>query len=448
MAIDSTRRSGFSAPPSSRTTGWPCCSSRTRPVARRSGSAPLSLIAHPRFQAWLRAQNARRFSVFVSVNAIRPQRKRARVTRSATSATCSWMPTGTVRRAGGHRRATRPPAAVLRAALVAGSPARAVARDRLHQGERRGAAEAARARAADRQGRDVLCTDHAAARVLQSQVPAAPVVTGGVSARATTVPTVGLSALGEPGPSGGGASVPARPQHQRPDTIERARRYLAAIPPAVAGNHGDAATFRVCCRLVRGFALERRGRVRSADRVESVLCAAVVGGGDSGEAQGGPPVRKGTNRWPLGHLSAKQLAQVPAASTRWTSSPSARWCDAHAPSAACGVRWPIFPCPQPHLPHLSRTHVVTRSHQQQAFPDGSAGQAPRPQSRGRELRAQLTASERQNTVCGTLALRGLEDALETQTRPPSISSEPAPRSCPLVIGSTSLKSMSSMPLPA
>jgi hypothetical protein len=41
-----------------------------------------------------------------------------------------------------------------------------------------------------------------------------------------------------------------------PGTLERARRYVAAIPPAVAGNGGDAATFRVCCRLVRGFALE------------------------------------------------------------------------------------------------------------------------------------------------------------------------------------------------
>jgi hypothetical protein len=40
------------------------------------------------------------------------------------------------------------------------------------------------------------------------------------------------------------------------DVHERARRYLAAIPPAVAGQHGDTTTFRVCCRLVRGFALE------------------------------------------------------------------------------------------------------------------------------------------------------------------------------------------------
>ena len=43
----------------------------------------------------------------------------------------------------------------------------------------------------------------------------------------------------------------------RPDRrLERARRYLAVLPPAIAGNHGDVHTFRVCCRLVRGFALE------------------------------------------------------------------------------------------------------------------------------------------------------------------------------------------------
>jgi hypothetical protein len=40
------------------------------------------------------------------------------------------------------------------------------------------------------------------------------------------------------------------------DPVERARRYLSRVPPAVAGEHGDVHTFRVCCRLVRGFALE------------------------------------------------------------------------------------------------------------------------------------------------------------------------------------------------
>ena len=48
-------------------------SHETGGTAQRVG--PLSPITYPRFLAWLRAQNARRFSVFVSVNAIRPQRK-------------------------------------------------------------------------------------------------------------------------------------------------------------------------------------------------------------------------------------------------------------------------------------------------------------------------------------------------------------------------------------
>jgi len=33
-------------------------------------------------------------------------------------------------------------------------------------------------------------------------------------------------------------------------------RHCNSVPPAVAGSHGDATTFRVCCRLVRGFALD------------------------------------------------------------------------------------------------------------------------------------------------------------------------------------------------
>ena len=38
--------------------------------------------------------------------------------------------------------------------------------------------------------------------------------------------------------------------------VERARRYLASVPPAISGQHGDVHTFRVCCRLARGFALD------------------------------------------------------------------------------------------------------------------------------------------------------------------------------------------------
>jgi hypothetical protein len=38
--------------------------------------------------------------------------------------------------------------------------------------------------------------------------------------------------------------------------VERARRYLAAVPPAIEGCGGDAHTFALVCKLVRGFALD------------------------------------------------------------------------------------------------------------------------------------------------------------------------------------------------
>ena len=39
-------------------------------------------------------------------------------------------------------------------------------------------------------------------------------------------------------------------------STERARVYLARVPPAVSGHHGDLHTFQTCCRVVRGFALD------------------------------------------------------------------------------------------------------------------------------------------------------------------------------------------------
>ncbi len=45
------------------------------------------------------------------------------------------------------------------------------------------------------------------------------------------------------------------------DRCERARAYLDAVPPAVSGAHGDQHTFRVCCRVVRGFDLDDESAV-------------------------------------------------------------------------------------------------------------------------------------------------------------------------------------------
>lgn len=37
--------------------------------------------------------------------------------------------------------------------------------------------------------------------------------------------------------------------------VDRARAFLARVDPAIAGQQGDARTFRICCRVVRGFDL-------------------------------------------------------------------------------------------------------------------------------------------------------------------------------------------------
>jgi hypothetical protein len=37
--------------------------------------------------------------------------------------------------------------------------------------------------------------------------------------------------------------------------VTRARQFLQSVQPAVSGRHGDLHTFRICCRLVRGFDL-------------------------------------------------------------------------------------------------------------------------------------------------------------------------------------------------
>lgn len=46
------------------------------------------------------------------------------------------------------------------------------------------------------------------------------------------------------------------------DVVDRARRYLSRVEPAIAGQHGDVHTFRVCCRIARGFALDAQDAFR------------------------------------------------------------------------------------------------------------------------------------------------------------------------------------------
>ena len=53
------------------------------------------------------------------------------------------------------------------------------------------------------------------------------------------------------------SSKPQESFYDNRQVIERARKYLLRMPPAVSGSGGHNATFRAACVLIQGFALER-----------------------------------------------------------------------------------------------------------------------------------------------------------------------------------------------
>jgi hypothetical protein len=222
-------------------------------TAQRVG--PMSLIANPKFQAWLRAENARRFSVFVSVNAIRPQRK-ARTRDAIGEIRHVFLDadrdgSGVLAAIAARRDLPRP------SCVLHSSPNRVHVLWRV-SGFSKESVEAIQKRLARELGTDKAATSCAQVTRLPGffnhKYRPGPIVTVEYEAGERRFwPRefpVALSSVAR------GPTVPELPTCLSPGALERARRYVSAIPPAVAGNGGDAATFRVCCRLVRGFALE------------------------------------------------------------------------------------------------------------------------------------------------------------------------------------------------
>ena len=223
-------------------------------VAQRVG--PLSLVADSRFQAWLRWRNLTRWSIFISVNAIVPGR-RSRTRSSVRAVRHVFLDADRdglrVLAAIDARRDLPPLSYVLHS-----SPnrvhvfwrARHFTIEQVERLQRHLAAE--------------LGTDPAATPSTQTTRLAGFF---NYKPQYSTPPLVRLEyrnreALYTPDdfPT---PAAPARRLGERSfrtglmtrNRTERARRYLAAVPPAVTGEHGDLHTFRVCCRLVRGFAL-------------------------------------------------------------------------------------------------------------------------------------------------------------------------------------------------
>jgi hypothetical protein len=216
---------------------------------------PVALIARPRFQAWLRSQNARRYNVYVSVNAITPGRRNR--TRDAIGAVRHVFleadeDAAHVVEAVDHRRDLPPLSYVLHS-----SPHRAHLFWRV-VGFTPDVVELLQKHLARQ-----LRTDSAATPCTQTtRMPGflnhkyrpGHLVTIEYRAvdRACT-PSDFPKAICTIGVATTKAAVQARPR--RADVLRRAHRHVAALPPAIAGQHGDLLTFRVCCRLVRGFSL-------------------------------------------------------------------------------------------------------------------------------------------------------------------------------------------------
>ncbi len=226
----------------------------TGAVVQRIG--PVSWVMQPRFQAWLRFKNLQRFNIYVGVNAIAPGRRSR--TRDAV---------GTIRHV--FLEADRDGPAVLqriaaRTDLPEPSYILHSSPNRVHVFWRVTGFGAARVEALQKRLSSELGTDTAATPVTQTTRLAGYMNHKYSPGHLVTIEYRSTDAVRGP------TEFP-EPQHaaecSRPvpyasravsalEPIERARRYLARVPPAVEGEHGDAHTFRVCCRLVRGFALD------------------------------------------------------------------------------------------------------------------------------------------------------------------------------------------------
>jgi hypothetical protein len=215
---------------------------------------PLSLFLEPRVHAWLRAMNAKRFNVYVAVNSIRPG-VRARTKDSIGAVRHVFLETDengerlveTI----AHRDDLPTPSYTIES-----SP------NRLHVLWRvTGFTTEGVERLQKHLARD-LGTDPAATPCSQTtRIPgyrnhkraAAHLVTVQYGASETRYPPAAFPTPPNP-PAPALRPVPMI-RSASLGVVERARRYAARIEPAIAGQHGDLHTFRVCCRIVRGFAL-------------------------------------------------------------------------------------------------------------------------------------------------------------------------------------------------
>lgn len=230
----------------------------TGAVAQRVVS--LECATTDRFLAWLRARNAQRWNVYVSVNAVDGQR-RSRARDAIVAVRNLFLETDA--NAGGFLSAI-----ASRSDLPQPSYLLRTSPGRVHVLWRVAAmaiseAETLQKALARELGGDVAATSC-------SQTTRIP----GFFNHKRSAPYPVSMLLGPVGVVLSRSALPqriserpcsARPSGRfapSPGGVARALRYLESVPPAVAGAHGDLHTFKVCCRVVRGFDLDDEAAVR------------------------------------------------------------------------------------------------------------------------------------------------------------------------------------------
>jgi hypothetical protein len=229
-------------------------------IAQRVG--PLSWAVSRKCQSWLRAMNARRFNVYVSVNAIAAGR-RARTRDAIASVRHVFLEAD-------HDGAGVLSAVCVRADIPAPSYVLHSSPGRLHLFWRATRFEPGYVERLQKQLAGELGTDIAATPITQTtrlpgflnQKHSKPHLVR-IEYRDTQrryAPDNFPALRSDPAPAI--VRMQTAPPLTGVPVVERARRYLALVPPAVTGEHGDLHTFRVCCRLARGFALDEEQALR------------------------------------------------------------------------------------------------------------------------------------------------------------------------------------------
>jgi hypothetical protein len=225
---------------------------KTAEAVQRVG--PVALFQQPRVQSWLRMMNARQFNIYVSVNAITTGLRTR--TRDSIGAIRHVFIDADEDGPGVLANITARPDLPPPSYILRSSPgkvhifwrARGFPNDTVEELQRH---------LADELGTDLAATPCTQTTRLpgflnHKYTPAVPVAVTYGNATGTYAPS------DFPSPQTGverRSAAPTAANARAADVMTRARHYLSTLPPAVAGQHGDVATFRACCRLVRGFRL-------------------------------------------------------------------------------------------------------------------------------------------------------------------------------------------------